>query len=109
MKRRAIHLPIRGGYTLVELILAMVGAGALLAGLSSTMIIAIRATNTSNTPTAATIDGNSALIDLLADLEFALSSARVPPLRSRSLCPTATATPARRQSATAGPARREIR
>lgn len=72
MSRRA-QLPNRGGYTLVELMVAMVGASVLMVGLSSTIFIALKATDTSNTPTSATIEGYSALNDLLSDLEFALS------------------------------------
>lgn len=63
----------RSGSTLVELLAAMVGASALMAGLSSTIFIALKATDTSITPTSATIEGNAALNDLLSDFEFALS------------------------------------
>ena len=71
--RNRKQLRIRCGYTLVELIVAMVGASALMVGLSSTIFIALKATDTSNTPTSAMIEGNAALSDLLSDLEFALS------------------------------------
>jgi hypothetical protein len=64
---------IRSGHTLVELLMAMVGAGVLMVGLSSTMFIALAATDTSNAPTAAILEGHAALSDLLSDLEFALS------------------------------------
>jgi len=70
-KRR--HLPIRSGYTLIELVIAMVGASALMVGLSSSIFIALKATSTSDTPTVATIEGNAALTDMLTDIEFALS------------------------------------
>jgi Carbohydrate binding domain len=71
--RIATVVPNRGGYMLVELMVAMVGASVLMVGLSSTIFIALKATDTSNTPTSATIEGNAALTDLLSDLEFALS------------------------------------
>lgn len=73
MRRRSHHLPVRGGYTLVELMVAMVGASALMVGLSSTIFIALKATDTSSTPTSATIEGNAALTDLFSDIEFAIS------------------------------------
>lgn len=63
----------RSGYTLLELVVALMAAGALLVGLSSTIFIATQATDTSATATAAIIEGNGALTDLLANLEFAQS------------------------------------
>ena len=66
-------LTARGGYTLVELMVSLVGASALMVGLSSTIFIALQATDTSSTPTSATIEGNAALTDLLSDIEFATS------------------------------------
>ena len=44
-----------------------------MAGLSSTMFLALKATDTSNTPASATIEGNAALNEIIADLEFALA------------------------------------
>ncbi len=61
------------GYTLVELMVAMVGASALMVGLSSSIFIAFQATDISNTPASAMIEGNAALSDMLSDLEFAQS------------------------------------
>lgn len=63
----------RAGYTLAELVVALLGASVLMVGLSSTLFIALQASDTSTTPTTATIDGNEALSELLSDMEFALS------------------------------------
>jgi hypothetical protein len=70
MRRQQLH---RLGYTLLEMAAASLGAGILLVGLSSSLMIALRATDTSQTPTSARIKANDALLELEADLEFALA------------------------------------
>ena len=68
-----MNVRTRGGFTLVELMVALVGASLLMIGLSSAIFIALKATDTLNTPSGASIEGNAALADLLSDIEFATS------------------------------------
>ena len=69
----------RPGYTLLELVVASAGATFLVIGLGSSLYIAAQAVDPSNTPTNAAIQGNSALTDLMADVELATSfSERTP-------------------------------
>jgi hypothetical protein len=63
----------RPGFTLVELIVAMGGAGMLITGLFSALYIALKASDTSLTPAAATIQGNATMTGLLSELQFARS------------------------------------
>lgn len=76
MRRTLRHLP-SGGYTLIELMVAMVGSCALLAGLSSAIFIALKATDTSSTPTAATLEGNATLTEILSDIEYAIAFSEI--------------------------------
>ncbi len=73
MRLKPKHLLLRNGWSLVELMVALGGSSALLVGLTSTIFIAMKATDTSTTPTTATIEGNAALMNLLTELEFAIS------------------------------------
>ncbi len=61
------------GYTLIEMVVASLGASILIAGLSSSLFVAMRATDTSQTPTLSRIQANAALLEMQADLEFALA------------------------------------
>lgn len=71
--KHALHQTDRAGYTLLEMVAASLGAGILLVGLSSSLFIALRATETSQTPTTFLIKANEAILELEADLEFALA------------------------------------
>jgi Tfp pilus assembly protein PilW len=62
MSRRG-QLPSHGGYTLLELLVSMLGATVLMVGLSSSIFIALKATDTTNTPSSTIIEGNAALND----------------------------------------------
>ncbi len=77
MKRFNHRQTGRRGYTLIELITALLAASVLIAGLSSTIFIAVKASDTSLTPAAAAIKGNIAVTNLLADIEFAESFGEV--------------------------------
>jgi hypothetical protein len=55
------------------MVAASISASILLAGLSSSLFIALRATETAATPTSSRIKANAALGELQADLEFALA------------------------------------
>lgn len=65
---QSLHRP---GYTLIELIVAVSVSGVLMAGLSSTMFIAFQASDTSNTPAAATLEAHTSLTHLSAELQYA--------------------------------------
>lgn len=61
----------RCGATLIELIASLLAAAALMAGLSSSVFIALRASNPSYTPAASVLEGSACLADMSADLQFA--------------------------------------
>jgi Tfp pilus assembly protein PilW len=61
----------RRGFTLVELVVSMLGASVLMCGLGSSMFIALKATDTSSTPSWAVLQGNAQLDDIAADLKYA--------------------------------------
>lgn len=61
------------GVTLVELVASLAGASALMAGIASTMFIALRASDPANTPAAEMLRALSCLADVSADVQFALS------------------------------------
>ncbi len=73
MTRSTNRPVIRSGSTLAEMMVALVSASALMVGTASAIFVAVQGTDTSNTPTSATIDGSVALNDVLSELEFALS------------------------------------
>ncbi|MCC6494333.1 MAG: hypothetical protein IT424_15080 [Pirellulales bacterium] len=63
--------PTRRGLTMVELVASMVSAAALTAGLSSTMFIALRASDPSYTHAAPMLETSACLADMAADLQYA--------------------------------------
>jgi hypothetical protein len=63
----------RSAHTLIELMVAMTAASVLIVGLSSSVFIALKATDTENTATSAILEGGDALDSMLLDIEFALS------------------------------------
>ena len=69
----------RGGYTLLELVVASAGATFLIVGLASSVYIASQAVDPSSSPGNATIQGDSALSDLMADLRLATSFSETTP------------------------------
>jgi hypothetical protein len=71
--RRRRQTPLRPGATLVELMLAIAAAAALLAGMASTMGVAVRASNPKNTPAAELLETAACLADIAADFQFATS------------------------------------
>ncbi len=62
--------PTRGGFTLIELVASLGAASVLIVGLSSTIFIALRASDTSNTPAANTLEGLVRLSDMAAELQY---------------------------------------
>jgi prepilin-type N-terminal cleavage/methylation domain-containing protein len=69
MRRKTNHLT-HGGFTLIELIVSLTAASFLMVGLSSTLFIAFRATDTSNTPATNTLEGLARLSDMAAELPY---------------------------------------
>jgi hypothetical protein len=70
MKRRPFA-PSRRAATLVELMLAMAAGAALLAGMASTMGVAVRACDPKNTPAAGLIETAECVADVAAEFQFA--------------------------------------
>ena len=68
MNRRAAR---RRAYTLIELVASMAGAAALMGGISSTMFIALRASNPATTPAPAMLQALGRLADMAAELQYA--------------------------------------
>jgi type II secretory pathway pseudopilin PulG len=61
----------RGAFTLVELVASMAGASILVAGMASTMFVALRASNPTNTPAAGMLTALSCMSDMSAELQYA--------------------------------------
>jgi type II secretory pathway pseudopilin PulG len=61
------------GFTLVELVASMAGAGILVAGMASTMFVALRASNPATTSSAAMLTALTCLADMSAELQYARS------------------------------------
>ena len=68
--RSKTNRPTRGGFTLIELIVSLTAASVLIVSLSSTIFIALRASDTSNTPAANTLEGLVRLSDMAAELQY---------------------------------------
>jgi len=71
---------IRRAFTLVELVASMAGASILVAGMASTMFVALRASNPTNTPAAGMLAALTCMSDMSAELQYATS----PPVFSSS-------------------------
>ena len=69
MRHKTNHLT-HGGFTLIELIVSMTAASFLMVGLSSTLFIAFRATDTSNSPATNTLAGLARLSEMAAELQY---------------------------------------
>jgi len=67
-----LTLDIRG-FTLVELVVSLIGAGVLLAGLGSALIVALKASDPALTQTPSLLEGIARLTDLQAELQYALT------------------------------------
>jgi Tfp pilus assembly protein PilW len=67
----------RSAHTLIELMVAMTAGGLLLVGLSSSILIALQATDLENTPTITILEGSAALDNMLSEMEFALSFSEI--------------------------------
>ena len=78
---------VRRGYTLLELMIAMVGATTLMAGLSSAIFVAVQAAGTDDSPLSASRRGGAVLSDLLAELEFARSFTETTPTAITMIVP----------------------
>lgn len=61
------------GFTLVELIVSLVGAGVLLAGLGSALLVALKASDPTLTQTPSLLEGIARLTDLQGDLQYAVT------------------------------------
>lgn len=69
----------RRALTLVEMVASLASAGILMAGLTSTMFIALKASNPSYTIAPAMIETSACLADMAADLQFALAVTEATP------------------------------
>lgn len=69
MRHKTNH-PTRGGFTLIELIVSLASASVLMVGLSSTIFIAFRASDTSDTPATNTLEGLARLSEMAAELQY---------------------------------------
>jgi hypothetical protein len=63
--------PPRAAFTLVELVASLGAATALMAGISSTLFIALRASNPANTPAGGMLQSLACMSDMAAELQFA--------------------------------------
>ena len=63
------------GFTLLEMVVAVSAAGILVAGMMSSIFIAMRAVDKSSTPAAATLEGTRVLTEVALDLQDANSLA----------------------------------
>lgn len=63
-----------GGFTVLELMVSLASASLLMAGVSSSIFIALRATDTSRTPTAYALEGLARLSDM-SELQYAQTAA----------------------------------
>ncbi len=63
--------PARRAFTLVELVTSMAAASALLAGIASTLFVALRASNPASTPAASMLQALSCMADAAAELQYA--------------------------------------
>jgi type II secretory pathway pseudopilin PulG len=68
MKRSS---PSRNAFTLVELVASMAGASILVAGMASTMFVALRASNPANTPAAGMLTALTCMSEMSAELQYA--------------------------------------
>jgi prepilin-type N-terminal cleavage/methylation domain-containing protein len=68
-----MNRPIKRGFTLIELVIALFAASFLLAGMSSAVFISLRATSPALSTQDATIEGHKHLAMMIADLETALA------------------------------------
>lgn len=64
----------RRGFTLFELIASLAAASVLMIGLSSSLYIAVQAVDVSDSPSAAVLEGQAVLVDMHADLQYALTA-----------------------------------
>ena len=71
----ATSRPRRRGLSLIELVVSMTAASALLAGTASTLYIAVRASNPKYAPSVSVLEASSGVADMVIDLEYALSVA----------------------------------
>lgn len=71
--RARLHADLRRGVSLVELLVSLVAASLLMAGLSSAMIIALRASDPDLTLTTEIAEGTRQLTEIQQDLQFARS------------------------------------
>jgi type II secretory pathway pseudopilin PulG len=62
---------IRRAFTLVELVASMAGASILVAGMASTMFVALRASDPTNTPAAGMLTALTCMSDMSAELQYA--------------------------------------
>jgi hypothetical protein len=63
----------RRAFTLVEMVTALASATILTAGLASTMLIAVRASNPANTPAAGMLQALGCMADMAAEVQYALT------------------------------------
>ena len=61
----------RRGVTLIELITSLVTAAVLLAGISSSIFIAVRASDPKKTPAVSVLESSARLADMTMDLQYA--------------------------------------
>lgn len=68
---RRMHRTRILGFTLIEMVVSLAAASVLMVGLSSTIFIALRASDKSNTPGGAILEGHALLCDMTAELRTA--------------------------------------
>ena len=73
MRSRRRCRTTRAGFTLIELVASLGAASVLIVGLSSALLIALRATDSSSTPAPATLGGHARLTDMHSELQHAQS------------------------------------
>jgi prepilin-type N-terminal cleavage/methylation domain-containing protein len=61
----------RRGFTLIELMTSIVTASVLLAGISSSLFIAVRASDPKKTPAVSQLESSVVLADMIMDLQYA--------------------------------------
>jgi type II secretory pathway pseudopilin PulG len=71
--RRVAAEKRRQAFTLVEMVTALASAAILSAGLVSTMLIALRASNPANTPAAGMLQALGCMADMAAELQYAVA------------------------------------
>jgi prepilin-type N-terminal cleavage/methylation domain-containing protein len=70
---KAASRPRRRGLSLIELLVSMTAASALVAGTASTLYVAVRASDPKYAPSVSVLEASSGVADMVMDLQYALS------------------------------------